>query len=331
MIVLGIESSCDETSVAILKDGKDVLANVTATSLNKHKEFGGVVPEIAARHSLEYIDKVYTRALDEARVKPDDISLIAVTYGPGLMGSLIVGVSFAKALSVALNKPVMPVNHLQAHIFVNFIDNPMPEGRYMGLAVSGGHTSLVIVDGINFREIASTRDDACGEAFDKVAKILGLGYPGGPVIEREAEKSKRRDLKFKCGQFKGSFDFSFSGIKTGVLYYVNKRANFEDEIPDIAYAFQESVVKDIVKKSVKAALKYGVKLISVGGGVSANKYFRNMLVEKCGEEGIEVLFPKFEYSLDNGIMVAKAGDILYSYGVKCRTGFSPVPALGWRR
>lgn len=330
MITLGIESSCDETSCALLENSNKLLSNVTATSLAKHQAFGGVVPEIASRHTLEHIDRVYVASLKKAHKQAKDIDLIAVTYGPGLIGSLLVGVSFAKALALALDIPLIGVNHLQAHVYANFLGRRMPGKPFLGLVVSGGHTSIVRFHKGVFKELAITRDDACGEAFDKVAKILGLGYPGGPVIEKKALLGDPESIRFRCGQFKNSYDFSFSGIKTAVLYYVQKSKNVKKELANICASFQKSVVDDVVTKTIRVAQAENIDLIVVGGGVSANSFFRDELKERAARAGKKVFFPLFEHSLDNGAMIARAGYALFKQGKRSDLTLSAVPSLGFK-
>ena len=248
MYTLGIETSCDETACAVLEGGDRILANVISSSLARHKPFGGVVPEIASRHCLEAIDLVYQRALRKARIRPEHIDLIAVTRGPGLIGSIFVGVSFAKALSYALNIPFVGVNHLEAHLEANFIGTKKPR-TFVGLIVSGGHTSLVCVRSNRYRLLGETVDDAIGEAYDKVAKILGLGYPGGPVIDRLAQSGNGKEFSFTKPKQDGPFDFSFSGIKTAVLnHYECHRKKFlsEDYLKNFCAAFQEAVMGWVV-------------------------------------------------------------------------------------
>ena len=329
MLTLGIETSCDETACAILENSNKLRSNIISSSLAKHRPFGGVVPEIASRHTLENIDIVYREALKKAHIAGRDIDLISVTYGPGLIGSLLVGVAFAKALSFTHAIPLAGVNHLHAHIFANFIEQKIPQEPFLGLVVSGGHTSVVYCQGLTFEELASTRDDACGEAFDKVAKMLGLGFPGGPAIEAQARKGDPLRIKFKCGQFKDSFDFSFSGIKTAVLYYIQKQRTLKREIPHICASFQQVISADIVRKTLALALEKRVKVISVGGGVSANLYLREMLCKEAEKNGIIVLFPPLERCLDNAAMVARYGYALFKQGNVSDMRLAAVPSLGF--
>jgi len=329
LITLGIETSCDETACAVLENSNILRSNIVSSSLAKHKPFGGVVPEIASRHTLENIDIIFKEALRKGKVDSNNIDLISVTYGPGLIGSLLVGVSFAKALSMTLSVPFVGVNHLHAHIFANFINKRVPHRPYIGLVVSGGHTSIVLCTRNNFKELASTRDDACGEAFDKVAKILGLGYPGGPIIEEVAKSGNPDKIRFKCGRFKNSFDFSFSGIKTAVLYYVKKCKNVRKEIPDICASFQKSVINDLVNKTIALAIANKAKIIAAGGGVTANNLLRMELAKEAEKYNITVLFPPVDHSLDNGAMVARYGYELFRRGKSSDFGLSSVPRLGF--
>jgi N6-L-threonylcarbamoyladenine synthase len=316
MLVLGIETSCDETGASVVKDGRLILSNTVASSLEFHKRYGGVVPEIATRYHVEVIDYVVKDALDSAGVKPSDIGMVAVTKGPGLVGALLVGVSFAKALSYSLGVPLIGVNHLWAHIYSGLIGRPGIKFPFIGLVVSGGHTSLVLCRGIGrFGLLGQTRDDAVGEAFDKVAKSIGLGYPGGPAIEKAAQNGDPDAVKltppFLGG---GSYDFSFSGLKTAVLYYTKGKSIGSKAVSDIAASFQKVAVGSIVERSMYACRSKGIATLIVGGGVSANKLLRLRLSEAGDENGVEVVFPEMGLSLDNGAMIASAGYLLYKKG-----------------
>jgi len=329
MITLGVETSCDETSCAILKGSQSILSNIVASSLAKHKEFGGVVPEIACRQHLETIDTVFQRAIAQAKIRVQDIDLISVTQGPGLIGALLVGMSFAKTLAFALNKPLIGVNHLEAHLEAVFIENSRPEGPFLGLVVSGGHTQIVLYEpNKGYQLICETRDDACGEAFDKVAKILGLGYPGGPIIDRLSEKGNAQAIDFPCGQFEDSFDFSFSGTKTAVLYYVRKQKNI-DEVhqANVAASFQRAVVSCLIERVLKVADEYGIDTIVVGGGVSANRLLRSQLSEEGAKKGINVLLPSLIYSQDNAAMIARCGYEKYNQNLKTNWKMTASPNL----
>ena len=314
MLTLGIETSCDETSCAVLKDGTEVLSNIVSSSLFRHKPFGGVVPEIASRHCLEQIDVVFQEAVSEAKIKTRDLDLIAVTHGPGLIGSLLVGVSFAKALAYRLAIPLIGVNHLEAHLSANFIGEADP-GKFIGLLVSGGHTSLSFHQNGKVTMLGATVDDAVGEAYDKVAKLLGLGYPGGPVMDKLAGKGNPQAVKFTEPKQKGRFDFSFSGIKTASLYHIQKQPESvrrsEAFIQDMAASFQSAAVLWLVKKTLEAADYKKVRDIVVGGGVSANSHLRNLLKEDGSERGFKVWFPPFSLTVDNAAMIARRGIELF--------------------
>lgn len=314
MLTLGIETSCDETAAAVLEGEKKVLSNIISSSIAKHKPFGGVVPEIASRHHLENIDRVVETALKEAAVSLNEIDLVAVTQGPGLIGALLVGVSFAKTLAYAMGKPLVGVNHLEAHLEANFIDEEEPDDLYVGLVVSGGHTHLVICEGGTYRVIGTTLDDAAGEAFDKVAKILGLGYPGGPEIDRLARNGNSKKIKFTCGKLAGSFNFSFSGIKTAVLYYTRRNPKFVDELSDIAAGFQRAVVDSLTEKTFAACEKYQARQIVVGGGVAANSELRARLSRGGEERGYRLLLSPLKYAVDNAAMIARAGYFRFKRG-----------------
>lgn len=317
MYVLGIETSCDETSAAVVKDGKNILSNAVSSSLNFHRKYGGVIPEIAFRKQLEKITAVAELAIQESGVNLKKIGLISVTSGPGLLGSLLTGISFAKALSLTLNIPLLGVNHLHSHIYANLLDNKLIRLPVTALVVSGGHTSLFYLKDFNKIELLSqTQDDACGEAFDKVAKILGLGYPGGPVIEKLACKGDPKKIKFSCSGTRGPLDFSFSGIKTGVLYYVRgqgPRARAQGKA-DIAASFQETVIDALVKKSLLACKLKNTNRILIGGGVAVNARLREKFLSAAKEEKISCYFPPKELCLDNAAMVAGLGFRLFQKG-----------------
>ncbi|MBF0521806.1 MAG: tRNA (adenosine(37)-N6)-threonylcarbamoyltransferase complex transferase subunit TsaD [Candidatus Omnitrophica bacterium] len=304
MNILGIETSCDETAASVVKDGRTILSNVVVTSLKKHAKFGGIIPEIASRHHLEFINSIVEQSLIDAHIKLNDIDAVAVTASPGLIGSLLVGTSFARALSFALNKPLVEIDHIKAHLYANFLLEKSPKLPAIGLIVSGGHTSLYQITSFkNFKLLGHTLDDAAGEAFDKVARILNLGYPGGPVIDRLAQKSsKNNNIRFSCAPLKDTFNFSFSGIKTAVLYYT--KSNPKAKVEDVVFAFQESVVQNLVYKCLDACQKLKTKTLLVGGGVAANSSLRNKLQEAAGKSGIETFFPPIALCVDNAAMVA---------------------------
>jgi N6-L-threonylcarbamoyladenine synthase len=317
MYVLGIETSCDETSVAVVKDGKTILSNVVSSSEKFHKIYGGVVPEIASRMQLETITNVADSAIKEARINLKDISLVSVTNGPGLLGSLLTGISFAKAISLSLGIPLLGVNHISSHIYANFLNGPRIKLPFVALVVSGGHTSLFFVRDLDKIEaLGATLDDACGEAFDKVAKILGLGYPGGPLIEKLAKKGNSKKIKFKCSGTKKVFDFSFSGIKTAVLYYSRGKPLTINEKRDISASFQESVIDALIKKSFLACEFKKTGRLVVGGGVVANSRLREKFHQAANSRGIECYFPSKELCMDNAAMVAGLGYRLFKKGLK---------------
>jgi len=314
MYTLGIETSCDETSCAVLK-GYNVLSNVTISSLKEHAKYGGVVPEIATRAHLKNIDKVFTEALRISKVSLKDISLIAATYKPGLMGSLVVGVNFAKALALSLNKPFLGINHLHAHIFAPFLNRREKlEFPLLGFIVSGGHTEIYYVSDFNrIKLLGQTDDDACGEVFDKVAKAYGLGYPGGPAIDRLFEAKHKDVFNFKCGR--RGLNLSFSGIKTALIY---KKIELEKKAKvtrltkiKLVSSFQYSVVETMVQAIASAHKQYKIKKIACGGGVIANRYLRARLKES-ETKNLKFLIPPIEYTSDNAAIVAGLGFYLYN-------------------
>ncbi len=310
-LILGIETSCDETAASVLKDGKEILSNVISSQIDVHSEYGGIVPEIASRKHVEAIDFVVKKALKEASCNFKDISAIAVTQGPGLVGSLVVGLSYAKACAFSSNKPITGVNHIHAHLLSPFLENNSHKFPYIGLVVSGGHTSLFLVeDFLKIKLIGKTRDDAAGEAFDKVAKILGLPYPGGPIISKLAEKGDCKHFNFPRAWLKESpFDFSFSGLKTAVLTKVKKikKDKLKDTISDICASFQEAVVDVLTQKAILAAKEFNIKSIAISGGVASNLYLRKKMKALCNVEGLNLFTPKAEFCTDNAAMVALCG------------------------
>lgn len=315
ILVLGIESSCDETSVAVVKNGREVLSMVTNTQIDIHKLYGGVVPEIASRNHVMNIDGVYKQALLEASVTIEDIDVIAVTYGAGLLGSLIVGVNFAKALAYMTNKPLVAVNHIEGHIAANYIEHKDLEPPFACLIVSGGHTALVEMQSYTNRKlIGTTTDDAVGEAFDKVARECGLEYPGGPNVQKQAEQGKV-SIKFTNMDKEKikDFNFSYSGLKTAVINYMhNKRQkNEEINIPNVCASFQDEAVSQLVNKSVFALKTFNYDKIVLAGGVSANLCLRNKLKEKAEKINAKVYFPPLKLCTDNAAMIASAG--YYNY------------------
>lgn len=332
MLTLGIETSCDETSCAVLKDGDKLLSNIISSSLFRHKPFGGIVPEIASRHSLEQIEVVFQEALGEAKIKAEDLDVIAVTEGPGLIGSLLVGISFAKALAFRLNKPLVGVNHLEAHLAANFIGTETPR-NYIGLLVSGGHSIISYHEKNRIKILGSTVDDAVGEAYDKVAKILGLGFPGGPVIDKLAASGNPHAFKFTKPKQKERFGFSFSGIKTAVLHEVQKQQKAGGEkLPEVfvrnmAASFQFAAIGWVVEKSLDAAETHKAGDLVVGGGVSANSYLRSLLPEEGKKRGVKVWFPERILSLDNAGMIARRGWELFQKNEKADFTMTGLPNL----
>ncbi len=321
-LTLGIETSCDDTSVAVIADGRRIKSNIISSQLD-HTKFGGVVPEVAARCHLETMLPVYRAALREAGVVLEGIDLIAVTYGPGLIGSLLVGLSFAKGLALAGKIPLIGVNHIEGHIYANILERPELTPPLLCLTVSGGHTDLVYLEEWGrYRVLGRTRDDAAGEAFDKIARVLGLGYPGGPAIDRIAN-GVRNDLEFMQSKaMSGSYDFSFSGLKTAVINYLNRQKQKEDTIdaPVVAASFQRAAVEQLVEKLFRAAVDYRVKAVLLSGGVSANSYLRNRCRQEADRLGMELYYPPLSLCTDNAGMIAAAG--YYAYQSKGSGGLA---------
>ena len=312
VLILAIESSCDETAAAVVKNGREVLSNVINTQIDIHKLYGGVVPEIASRNHVMNIDGVYQEALKTAGVTIEDIDAIAVTYGAGLLGALIVGVNFAKALAYSTGKPLIAVNHIEGHIAANYIAHSELEPPFCCLIVSGGHTALVEMENyINRKLIGTTTDDAIGEAFDKVARECGLMYPGGPNVQKQAE-SGNADIKFIHSNKENKiidFNFSYSGLKTAVINYIhNQKQRGEDiSVPDICASFQHEAVMQVVSKSISAIKKFGFDKIVLAGGVSANLYLRKKMEEEAEKIGAKVYYPPLKLCTDNAAMIASAG------------------------
>ena len=331
-IILGIESSCDDTSAAVIRDGY-LLSNVLA-SQDVHKAYGGVIPELASRAHQLNIVPVVSQAIDRAGIRPSDITAIAFTRGPGLLGSLLVGTSFAKGLAVALDRPLIEVNHLQGHILANFIkqydsENRHPEFPYLCLLVSGGNSQIVRVDSpLEFEILGQTIDDAVGEAFDKCSKMMGLGYPGGPVVDRLANNGDPDRFHFAKPHVPG-LDYSFSGVKTSLLYFVRDQIAADPDFmeknkEDICAGFQRTLIEILMDKLVKAAKQTGIKELTMGGGVSANSGLRNALVREGKKRGWNVYLPEFKFTTDNAAMIAIAGYFHYLHGE--RTPLSVAPA-----
>ncbi|MDD2190054.1 MAG: tRNA (adenosine(37)-N6)-threonylcarbamoyltransferase complex transferase subunit TsaD [Eubacteriales bacterium] len=318
LITLGIESSCDETSAAVLLGGREVLSDVIASQIKVHQVFGGVVPEIASRHHLNNINPVIDSALKEAGITLRDVDLIGVTYGPGLVGALLIGLATAKSMAYALKKPLVGVHHIQGHISANYIEHKELEPPFLALVVSGGHTNIVNVSDYNhFEVLGRTRDDAAGEAFDKVARVLGLGYPGGPLIDKAAKEGNPHAVEFKRVFLeKDSLDFSFSGIKTGVLNYLNtqKLKGLQANVNDTAASFQLAVMEVITAKTIMAAERMNKDKVVVAGGVAANSLLRQMLKEECDRKGLALYFPSPILCTDNAAMIGCAAYYKYQSG-----------------
>lgn len=331
LISLAIETSCDETSVAILKNGRQVLSNVIYSQIEIHEKFGGVVPEIASRNHVEKISGIIDQALLESGVGFSDLDFISTTYGPGLVGALLVGMSTAKALAFSLGIPLVPVNHIEGHIFANFIEHPELEPPLLCLVVSGGHTHLVHVkDYQSFEVLGRTRDDASGEAYDKVARTLGLGYPGGPLIDKLAKIGDSSKIKFPRTYLeKDSLDFSFSGIKSAVLNYINGCRMKQIEIvpEDVAASFQEAVVEVLVEKMAMAIERTGVDKIALAGGVAANSYLRAEMEKMAQAKGVELYRPSITLCTDNAAMIGCSGYYNYKAGIFADQYLNAVPNL----
>lgn len=331
VLILAIESSCDETAAAVVKNGREVLSNVIHSQIDLHTLYGGVVPEIASRQHIEKINVVIEKALDEAGVSLDDITAICVTYGPGLVGALLVGVSAAKAIAFAANKPLVGVHHIEGHISANYIENPDLKPPFHCLVVSGGHTHLVNVKDYGVYEIlGKTRDDAAGEAFDKVARAIGLGYPGGPKVDKISDEGNPDAIVFPRGKVSDSvYDFSFSGLKSAVLNYLNQCEMKGESIntADVAASFQKSVVDVLVDHSMQACSEYGVTKFAIAGGVASNRHLRAAMEEACKERNIEFYHPSPILCTDNAAMIGAAGYYEYINGVRHGLDLNAIPSL----
>ena len=325
IICLAIETSCDETSVAVVKNGREVLSNVIATQIDIHKRYGGVVPEIASRNHVENITFVIEEAIEKSGLKLDDIDIIGCTYGPGLVGALLVGLSTAKALAYALKKPLIGVHHIEGHIAANYITHKELTPPYLCLVVSGGHSHLVHVkDYTTFEVLGKTRDDAIGEAFDKVSRTIGLGYPGGPVIDKKAKEGKPT-YKLPRTYF-DNLDFSFSGVKTAVLNLVNKEKD-NLNINDLCASFEEAVTDVLVENVLKAVEKLDVSKIAIAGGVSANSYLRERMQKIGAMHNLKVYYPELVLCTDNAAMIASAAYYNYLNGKISSLDLNAVPNL----
>lgn len=331
VLILAIESSCDETAAAVVKNGRTVLSNIISSQIDLHTLYGGVVPEIASRKHMEQINQVTNEALVKADVTLDDITAIAVTYGPGLVGALLVGVSAAKALAFASKKPLIGVHHIEGHISANYIENPELEPPFGCLVVSGGHTHLVNVKNYGEYEIlGKTRDDAAGEAFDKVARAVGLGYPGGPKIDRLAKEGNPLAIEFPRAKVSGSeYDFSFSGLKSAVLNYINKceMKNEEFNKADLVASFQNAVVDVLVSHAIQASKEFGFKKLAIAGGVASNSALRTAMKEACDKNNIEFYHPSPVLCTDNAAMIGAAAYYEYLAGSRASWDLNAVPNL----
>ncbi|MDR1801103.1 MAG: tRNA (adenosine(37)-N6)-threonylcarbamoyltransferase complex transferase subunit TsaD [Lachnospiraceae bacterium] len=329
--ILAIESSCDETAAAVVQNGRKVLSNVISSQIALHEIYGGVVPELASRKHMENINPVIRQALAQAGIKLPDIDAIAVTNGPGLVGALLVGVAEAKAIAYALGKPLIGVHHIEGHIAANYIEHPDLEPPFFALVVSGGHSMLIrVADYGSYELLGSTRDDAAGEAFDKVARAIGLGYPGGPKIDRAARKGDPKAIDFPRAKIEDApLDFSFSGLKSAVLNYINgcemKGVSWSQE--DVAASFQEAVVDVLVRNSMEAVREYGIKRFALAGGVSANTLLRARLESKLDAAGVRFFCPSLILCTDNAAMIGAAGYYAYMNGIRDGLDLNAQPNL----
>ena len=328
--ILGIESSCDETAAAVVKNGREVLSNIISSQIVIHRKFGGVVPEIASRKHIENIMPVIDAALREANVSLEQIDAVAVTYGPGLVGALLVGLSAAKSLAWAADKPLIGVNHLEGHVFANFLADEDLKPPFMALVVSGGHTALLKVTGYNsFELLGQTRDDAAGEAFDKIARVMGLPYPGGPEIERLAMGGNDEAMHFPLAKLDKPYEFSFSGLKSAVINYLHNQEQAGREVnrSDVAASFQKAVVDALVKQAVLAMQATGYEKIVLAGGVSANKTLQNTLAQAMEAIGAQLVHPTPILCTDNAVMIACRGYFMYQAGMQSPLDLNANPSL----
>lgn len=331
VLILAIESSCDETAASVVKNGREVLSNIISSQIALHTVYGGVVPEIASRKHIEKINQVIEEALEKAGVTLEDITAIAVTYGPGLVGALLVGVSAAKAISFATGKPLIGVHHIEGHISANFIENKELEPPFVCLVVSGGHTHLVVVKDYGEYEILGcTRDDAAGEAFDKVARAIGLGYPGGPKIDKLSREGNPDAISFPRAKVDGaSYDFSFSGLKSAVLNYLNscEMKGIEINKADVAASFQKAVIDVLVEHALHAVKEYGFQKFAIAGGVASNSSLRAAFETECAKRKIEFYHPSPILCTDNAAMIGAAGYYEYIKGMRSGYDLNAIPNL----
>lgn len=331
VLILAIESSCDETAAAVVKNGREVLSNIISSQIDIHTIYGGVVPEIASRKHVENINFVVKQAVTEAKLALIDMDAIAVTYGPGLVGALLVGVAEAKAIAFAADKPLIGVHHIEGHISANYISNPELEPPFICLVVSGGHTHLVVVNDYGeYEVIGRTRDDAAGEAFDKVARAIELGYPGGPKIDRLAREGNQKAIAFPKAVVNGApLDFSFSGLKSAVLNYINscKMKNESYNRADIAASFQKAVVDVLTSHAMEACREYGIEKLAIAGGVAANSAIRENLMRECDRNNIRFFSPSNILCTDNAAMIGAAAYYEYKKGVRHGYDLNAIPNL----
>lgn len=331
VLILAIESSCDETAASVVKNGRQVLSNVISSQIDLHKLYGGVVPEIASRKHIEKINQVIEQALEEAKVTLDDLDVIGVTYGPGLVGALLVGVAEAKAIAYAKKLPLIGVHHIEGHISANYIENKELEPPFLCLVVSGGHTHLVCVKDYGTYEILGrTRDDAAGEAFDKVARAIGLGYPGGPKIDKLSKEGNPDAITFPKAHIEDApYDFSFSGVKSSVLNYINgcEMKGIEYNRADIAASFQKAVTDVLVENAMRAVKEYGLNKFAIAGGVASNSTLRAAMKKACEENGVEFYYPSPILCTDNAAMIGAAAYYEYRNGTRHGWDLNAVPNL----
>lgn len=329
--ILAIESSCDETAAAVVKNGRTVLSNVISSQIELHKLYGGVVPEIASRKHIEKINQVIEEALTQANMTLEEMDAIGVTYGPGLVGALLVGVAEAKAIAYAAKKPLVGVHHIEGHISANYIENPDLEPPFVCLVVSGGHTHLVVVNEYgNYQIIGRTRDDAAGEAFDKVARAIGLGYPGGPKIDKLSKEGNEKAIKFPKAHVEGApYDFSFSGLKSAVLNYINGAKMKGETVveADVAASFQKAVIDVLVEHAMMAVKDFGMDKLAIAGGVASNSSLRNAMKEACEKNGVKFYHPSPILCTDNAAMIGAAAYYEYIAGVRHGWDLNAVPNL----
>ena len=331
VLILAIETSCDETAAAVVKNGREVLSNIISSQIALHTLYGGVVPEIASRKHIEKINQVIEQALKEAQVTLDDLDAIGVTYGPGLVGALLVGGAEAKAISYAKNLPLVGVHHIEGHISANYIENRDLEPPFACLVVSGGHTHLVSVEDYGvYRILGRTRDDAAGEAFDKVARAIGLGYPGGPKIDRVAREGNPEAISFPRARIADAeYDFSFSGLKSAVLNYINgcRMKGQKISVPDVAASFQKAVTDVLVEHSMHAVEEFGFRKLAIAGGVASNSALRSAMETACGERGVKFYSPSPILCTDNAAMIGAAAYYEYQKGLRSDLSLNAVPNL----